>query len=80
MLSDVPFVGTAAIRLPGTRGEQLEEATLQNLVGISHSFWADDWQMGSRESPHECPEELRWVRVVGSLSRLLDPMEPAVMW
>lgn len=78
MLTDVPFAGTAATRFPGTRGEQLEEATLQNLVGISHSFRADDWQMGSRVSPHECPKELRWVRVVGSVSRLLDLVEPAV--
>ena len=79
VLSDVPLVGTAVIRFPGTRGEQLEKATPWNLVGVSHSFWADDWQMGSRGSPHECPKKFRWVRVVGSLSWLLDPVEPAVM-
>ena len=43
-------MGTVAARFPGTTGEQLEEASLPSLVGISHLFQTD-WQMGSRGGP-----------------------------
>lgn len=50
-LSSVPFVGSVAARFPGTMGEQLEEASLLSLVGISHLFQADNRQTGSRGVP-----------------------------
>lgn len=50
-LSSVPFVGSVAVRFPGTMGEQLEEASLLSLVGISHLFQADNRQTGSRGVP-----------------------------